>query len=402
LWNHLQNSPDQLKHMAAYQVDPASVQHEIGLAWAVKIPSDLGMGDTNEAQSRSSLVVFEDDKPLGPAHAPHIDIREVGGGRYSHWHDFLYFSTTDGSDPRINGRHYRAFANLSAASSALGVDASELIDRAERQRYSRQGLIRLKDHNDYPLQVILFLNNHHIYVNSTARILDFGCGAGEFVFKMRDMGFNCVGFDLNDYVRYRNDDDKQHFSFSPESNDDTSNTIINATSYTIPFPDSSFDIIHSSSVIEHVMDIDVVLKECARVLKPRGVCIHFYPGKLRLVEPHVEVPLASFFHPDPWLYFWARLGVRNDFQSHLTNDQVVESNKRYFSTGLFYRSRRELRAAASRYFKDVRIYGPRQWYPGYSAIRHMKYMLKSLGDPQPTRALAQTVVTDVMLCDCRK
>ena len=30
----------------------------------------------------------------------------VGGGRFSHWGDQLYFSTSDGSDPRGNGRIY--------------------------------------------------------------------------------------------------------------------------------------------------------------------------------------------------------------------------------------------------------------------------------------------------------
>jgi len=34
-------------------------------------------------------------------------IRQIGRGAYSHWRDDLYFSTSDGSDPRTNRRKYR-------------------------------------------------------------------------------------------------------------------------------------------------------------------------------------------------------------------------------------------------------------------------------------------------------
>jgi len=34
-------------------------------------------------------------------------VRQLGGGRYSVWGNFLYFSSSDNSDPRTNGRVYR-------------------------------------------------------------------------------------------------------------------------------------------------------------------------------------------------------------------------------------------------------------------------------------------------------
>ncbi len=54
----------------------------------------------------SRLVVLEDGRPLGPAHALHDEVRQLGGGRFSHWAGCLLFSTGDGSDPRSNGRAY--------------------------------------------------------------------------------------------------------------------------------------------------------------------------------------------------------------------------------------------------------------------------------------------------------
>ena len=55
----------------------------------------------------SSLELFEDGRPLGPAHAPHDAIRSSGAGRYSHWGTSIWFSASDSSDPRTNGRTYR-------------------------------------------------------------------------------------------------------------------------------------------------------------------------------------------------------------------------------------------------------------------------------------------------------
>ena len=55
----------------------------------------------------STLRLFENGKELGPAHAAHVDIRAKGGGQFSHWNTTLYFSASDNSDPRTNGREYK-------------------------------------------------------------------------------------------------------------------------------------------------------------------------------------------------------------------------------------------------------------------------------------------------------
>ncbi|MDB5580922.1 MAG: hypothetical protein JWR80_6098, partial [Bradyrhizobium sp.] len=54
----------------------------------------------------SNLQLRENGQSLGPAHAGHSDIRESGQGRYSHWGTRLWFSASDSSDPRVNGRSY--------------------------------------------------------------------------------------------------------------------------------------------------------------------------------------------------------------------------------------------------------------------------------------------------------
>jgi hypothetical protein len=65
--------------------------------------------DRNNEKQRSPIVLYEDDRALGPAHSTHTDIAALGEGRYSHWKtQGMVFSTSDNSDPNTNGRRYWA------------------------------------------------------------------------------------------------------------------------------------------------------------------------------------------------------------------------------------------------------------------------------------------------------
>ena len=86
-------------------------------------------GDGEENPHSSSLVLFEDGVVLGPPHAPHAAIRDLGLGRYSHWSNDIYFSSSDGSDPRANGRAYDAYMPGEAGQSAAASHAIEALRR---------------------------------------------------------------------------------------------------------------------------------------------------------------------------------------------------------------------------------------------------------------------------------
>jgi 4-amino-4-deoxy-L-arabinose transferase-like glycosyltransferase len=51
-------------------------------------------------------ALLEDGVQLGLRNARHVEIREIGSGHYSFWHDKVYFAASDNSDPRTNGRRY--------------------------------------------------------------------------------------------------------------------------------------------------------------------------------------------------------------------------------------------------------------------------------------------------------
>lgn len=80
---------------------------------SVAHPRKLDAEPDNPAVERdltSKLMVYEEDRLLGPAHASFNEINTLGGGRYSHLPSGITFSTTDGSDPNTNGRTYWAVA----------------------------------------------------------------------------------------------------------------------------------------------------------------------------------------------------------------------------------------------------------------------------------------------------
>jgi hypothetical protein len=86
--------------------EPAKFQRLSGHSFLMK-QADNPSADSPDNPTRSTLVLYEDGKPLGPAHSSHQDIRDIGLGRFSHWRDMgLIFSTSDNSDPNTNGNSY--------------------------------------------------------------------------------------------------------------------------------------------------------------------------------------------------------------------------------------------------------------------------------------------------------
>lgn len=95
---------------------PSKMFPEVGACYIIQVDQHLSTADTAEESARSPMVLYENDVPLEGPHSIHEDIRILGRGRYSHWYSYLYFSTSDGSDPRINGRVYRFFCDQTGPS----------------------------------------------------------------------------------------------------------------------------------------------------------------------------------------------------------------------------------------------------------------------------------------------
>jgi hypothetical protein len=85
-----------------FQGEILELAHERGNCYVALLPKKL-ISDSNGG---SRLKLFEDGQELPYPHSSHDDIRELGAGRYSHWNDAVYFSSSDNSDPAKNGKRY--------------------------------------------------------------------------------------------------------------------------------------------------------------------------------------------------------------------------------------------------------------------------------------------------------
>lgn len=86
-------------------IDTSRAVPELGYAWNTSQKFYMP-ADSSSYPNVSPLRIFENGVELGPAHSYHADIRANGAGRFSYWNGLLYFSTSDNSDPRTNGRIY--------------------------------------------------------------------------------------------------------------------------------------------------------------------------------------------------------------------------------------------------------------------------------------------------------
>lgn len=85
--------------------------HRGGNIWMA--PIDPTLSDSEADPFASTLCLYENDNRLTMAHSNGSAIQVGGSGRYQHWNNALYFSTTDGSNPNTNRRAYSYDYSLS-------------------------------------------------------------------------------------------------------------------------------------------------------------------------------------------------------------------------------------------------------------------------------------------------
>lgn len=100
------------------RIQAVEARHDDGLAYTVPLGKHSRIlfelrSDGPDSADASELILFENGKSLGPAHSSHAEIRRQGTGRFSHWNTALWFSSSDATDPRTNGRDYLVEARFS-------------------------------------------------------------------------------------------------------------------------------------------------------------------------------------------------------------------------------------------------------------------------------------------------
>jgi SAM-dependent methyltransferase len=178
-----------------------------------------------------------------------------------------------------------------------------------------------------------------------AKVLDFGCGAGQIVKLLRDSGiaaFGCEAF----YGGGVNP--------IPE---ELSGVILAMQGNVIPFPSCMFDLVINNQVMEHVEDIDAALSEIYRVLKPGGIVLSLFPDRSIWREGHCGVP---FLHRFPkrstlriyYALFWRCIGFGN-FTGGKSRLQWSKDFCDWLDRWTVYRSYGEIATAYGKHFSPM-------------------------------------------------
>ncbi len=107
---------------------------------------------------------------------------------------------------------------------------------------------------------------------SGRRILDVGCGVGQYVRHLRELPATVYGVDL-DPARVA------------EGTQQVPGLLV-ASAQALPFRDGSFDVVLLNEVIEHVQDERQALREAARVVPVGGHVVIFAPNRAFPFETH--------------------------------------------------------------------------------------------------------------------
>ena len=105
------------------------------------------------------------------------------------------------------------------------------------------------------------------------RVLDLGCGVGEYVRAFSRRGASALGCDI-ELPRLR------------EARVRGTSAVLAAAGEALPFRDGALDVIVLNEVIEHVRNDRQTIREVARVLAPGGTCIIFAPNRRFPFETH--------------------------------------------------------------------------------------------------------------------
>ncbi len=182
------------------------------------------------------------------------------------------------------------------------------------------------------------------------RVLDYGCGAGELVAEGRAAGLDIFGTDV-------------FYSGSKARPEAQARGLLGTAvremepGGRIPFPDATFDLITNNQVMEHVRDLDAVLGEMHRVLKPGGAVLSVFPPADVWREGHIGIPFAHRFPRDSRLRFYytwflRAAGLGTWKEQAPTPRQWAIDKLRWLDTYTHYHGRAEIGETYARYFRN--------------------------------------------------
>lgn len=184
-------------------------------------------------------------------------------------------------------------------------------------------------------------------------VLDVGCGKGALFERLLATGHDLCGYDLASRRPWL---ETRLRPILGAQFDDRIRLAQNER--TIPFESDRFDLLYAHEVFEHVLHLDRILEECARVLRPGGALIATFPPTTTPVEGHYGIPFVHWLPAGPLrvrycqCIYACRLRPR---PANWTARQQAEEVNRFLATEVYYRLPNEIAALGSCYFENTRL-----------------------------------------------
>jgi SAM-dependent methyltransferase len=141
--------------------------------------------------------------------------------------------------------------------------------------------------NDRPLTDYPNSLSHYLFtrygIQPGHKLLDIGCGRGEFLRGFINCGVQGFGVDRSLAAQ----------KYCPQAELRTADLETSA----LPFDDNTFDVVYSKSVIEHFYYPEKLVKEIYRVLKPGGLVITLSPDW----EFNYRIYFEDYTHRTPFM-----------------------------------------------------------------------------------------------------
>ena len=118
--------------------------------------------------------------------------------------------------------------------------------------------------------VMLTVDYDRLRIGPGTKVIDVGCGAGRHSFEAYRRGADVIAFDQNAEELADVDTMLQAMGQAGEAPKSAKAQVVVGDALALPYPDSTFDAVIASEILEHIPEDDAAIAELIRVLRPGG------------------------------------------------------------------------------------------------------------------------------------
>jgi SAM-dependent methyltransferase len=203
-------------------------------------------------------------------------------------------------------------------------------------------------------------------------VLDWGCGRGRSVAKLREKGFNAFGIDIDEKTMSNGFSLFENRGLAPHE-------LLKPVLRIGEFPDGFFHMIFSEQVFEHVCDLAGVISEQSRITRANGLGVHCFPGAKNVWEDHLKMPFVHWLPKTFARRYWIgmmlilRFGPKTGWPgvNEMSFQKQLDVYYQYMNNKTYYRDSEAIQHQfeESGFDADYRIAGRagrlRRLFPGF-------------------------------------